>query len=122
MVVIHYCLRRRPDLSFEEFSAYWNGPHADLVKRLAPRTGVVRYVQHHAIAPEAARVMQGMRGLEEPFDGVAEIGFESLEALERGNIDPSTAEAQALLAEDERKFIDFSRSAILFTEARPVIP
>lgn len=121
MVTIHYCLRRRPDLSFEEFSAYWNGPHAALVQRLAAQIGVVRYVQHHAMIPEAAQAMSAARGLQEPFDGVAEICFESVAALERGNLDPAAAAAQALLTADEQHFIDLSRSAILFTQAKPVI-
>lgn len=121
MVTIHYCLRRRTDLSFEEFSAYWNGPHAELVKRLAKKIGVVRYVQHHAMVPEAAIAMSQGRGLQEPFDGVAEISFESFDALERGNLDPAAAQAQAELTADELKFIDLSRSAILFTQAKPVI-
>ncbi|WP_068073598.1 EthD domain-containing protein [Novosphingobium lentum] len=121
MITIHYCLHRKPGLSLEEFSAYWNGPHADLVKRVAPAIGVIRYVQHHAIAPEAAVAMQAMRGLQAPFDGVAEIGFESFEALERGNLDPAAAAAQAELAQDEAKFIDLARSAILFTQAKKVI-
>lgn len=121
MVTLFYCLRRPSSMTFEEFGAHWNGPHAELVKRLAPKLGVLRYIQHHALAPEAARVMQGMRGLEEPFDGVAEICFESMEALQKGNLDPSVADAQAELAGDEAKFIDFARSSILFTEAKAVI-
>lgn len=66
-------------------------------------------------------MMQSQRGLEEPFDGIAEITFESFETLKKGNIDPSAAVSQALLSEDETRFIDLSRSAILFTQANEVI-
>ena len=121
MVVIHYCVRRKPGMSFKDFSAYWSGTHAALVRRLAPQIGVIRYVQHHAIAPDAALQMRQMRGTSESFDGVAEIGFESFEALAKGNLDPAAAEAQVLLAEDEARFIDTPRSSILFTESRQVI-
>jgi hypothetical protein len=121
MITIHYCLHRKPGMSFEDFSAYWNGPHATLVKELAPQIGVVRYVQHHAVMPEVALAMRAMRGLDAPFDGVAAISFESADALERGNTDPAAAAAQARLAEDESNFIDLARSSILFTTTLPVI-
>ncbi len=121
MITIHYCLHRKPGLSFEEFSAYWRGPHAELVRSLAPRLGVARYVQNHAVIPEVAAQMQALRGTSEPFDGVAAISFATAEDLVRGNTDPLAAEAQKLLAEDEAKFIDIGRSAILFTTAHEVI-
>lgn len=95
--------------------------HTELVERLAPIIGVVRYVQHHPIVPEAAEEMSHGRGLQDPFDAVAEIAIENFEALERGNLDPATAEAQVPLTADELKFIHLSRSAILFTHAKIVI-
>jgi hypothetical protein len=121
MVILQYCIRRLPALTPEEFSAYWRGPHAELVKSIAASIGVIHYVQHHSIAPEAARQMIAARGLEEPFDGIAEIGFESFESLLRGNLDPNAAAIQARLAEDEAKFIDFKRSTVLFSQANQVI-
>ena len=121
MVTIHYCLRRKPGMSFEDFSAYWRGPHADLVRSLADRLGIVRYVQNHGILPELAMAMQGMRGTGEPFDGIAAISFASPEDLARGNTDPLAAEAQAMLAQDEAEFIDIPNSVILFTQAHEVI-
>lgn len=121
MITIHYCLHRKPGMSFDEFSAYWRGPHAELVRSLADRLGIVRYVQNHAMIPEAAAQMSAMRGSGQPFDGVAAIGFPNPEALARGNTDPAAAEAQALLAQDEARFIDIPRSVILFTSAHEVI-
>lgn len=105
----------------EEFSAYWSGPHADLVRSLAGRLGIVRYVQNHAAIPEVAAQMRAMRGTAEPFDGVAAISFAGPDDLARGNTDPAAAEAQALLAEDEAKFVDIPRSVIVFTGANEVI-
>ena len=120
MITIHYCLHRKAGMSIEDFSAYWRGPHADLVSSLADRLGIARYVQNHAVLPEVAAGMQAMRGTSAPFDGIAAISFESPEALVRGNTDPAAADAQRLLAEDEGKFIDIARSVILFTAAHEV--
>ena len=61
-------------------------------------------------------------GLEEPLDGVAELWVESLEALER---DWSTEDARRILQaffEDEKNFIDWSRSTILVSREIVVIP
>lgn len=121
MITIHYALRRKADMSFEEFSAYWRGPHAMLVKSLAPQLGIVRYVQHHAVIPEVAAAMQVARGTADPFDGVAAISFASADDLARGNVDPASADAQRLLAEDEANFIDFAGSSIFFTQAHEVV-
>lgn len=121
MITIHYALRRRADMSLDDFSAYWRGPHADLVKSLAPRLGIVRYIQNHAVLPEVATAMQAMRGTAAPFDGVAAISFASADDLARANVDPAAADAQRLLAEDEAKFIDITSSSILFTSEQEVI-
>lgn len=121
MITLFYCLRRLPTMTFDEFSNYWNGPHAALVSSHAQELGIVRYVQHHGVAAEAALAMQVARGLQDPFDGIAEICFESFEALERANLSADAAAAQATLALDEDRFIDRARSSIVFTESKPVI-
>lgn len=121
MITIHYCLHRKAGMSIEDFSAYWRGPHADLVSSLTDRLGIARYVQNHAVLPKVAASMQAMRGTSAPFDGIAAISFESPEDLARGNTDPAAADAQKLLAEDEEKFIDIARSVILFTAAHEVV-
>lgn len=121
MITIHYALRRKAGMSFQDFSAYWRGPHAALVASLAPKLGIVRYLQHHAVLPDVAAAMQAARGTTAPFDGVAAISFASAAELARGNVDPASADAQRLLAEDEAKFIDIAESSIFFTEAHEVI-
>lgn len=121
MITIHYALRRKSGMSLDDFSVYWRGPHAALVKSLAPQLGIVRYVQHHAVMPEAAAALQAMRGTAASFDGVAAISFASAEDLAKGNVEPTAADAQRLLAEDEAHFIDIAGSSILFTTAHEVI-
>jgi len=121
MITIHYALRRKAGMSFEDFSAYWRGPHAALVVSLASKLGIVRYHQHHGVLPDVAAAMQAARGTAAPFDGVAAISFASAADLARGNVDPASADAQRLLAEDEAKFINIAESSMFFTEAHEVI-
>jgi len=61
-------VRRRNDLSHDEFVAYWLGPHADIAKEMP---GALGYVVNVARDPESAG-----------WDGFAEVWFESIEAAE----------------------------------------
>lgn len=61
-------VRRRTDLSHDEFVAYWLGPHAEIAKEMP---GALGYVVNIARDPEHAG-----------WDGFAEVWFESAEAAE----------------------------------------
>ena len=124
MIKVSFCMRRLPGLSREEFQTYWREKHPLAVPEDAiPKLGVKRYVQVHTLDTSARELVVGPRtGLEEPLDGVAELWVESLEALER---DWSTDEAKRILQaffEDEKNFIDWSRSTILVSEEIVVVP
>ncbi len=121
MIKLVYCLRRRPDLSFEQFSRYWATEHAALVRRHAPALGILRYVQCHATAHDANVELRGNRGLLEPYDGIAEIYFESLEALAKANLTKQAQSAQVELTADEDRFLDRSRSSLFIVNERVVI-
>lgn len=49
MVKLVYILRRRAELSFEQFSSRWRTGHAALVREVAADMGLVRYVQSHTL-------------------------------------------------------------------------
>ena len=106
-----FCLRRLPKLSLHEFHDYWLTKHGPLVRRLQPALGMVRYVQQHRLEGDLAAGMQRVRGAPEPYDGVAELWWESEEAFRtaRGS---EAREAGRLLLEDEARFIDLSRSPL----------
>lgn len=61
-------VRRREDLSHDEFVAYWLGPHAEIAKEMP---GALAYVVNIARDSELAG-----------WDGFAEVWFESMEAAE----------------------------------------
>src|SRR5688572_10120771 len=106
-----FCLRRLPKLSLPEFQDYWLTKHGPLVRRLQPALGMVRYVQQHRLEGALAAGMRRVRGAPEPFDGVAELWWES-EAAFRSARGPEAREAGRLLLEDEARFIDLSRSPL----------
>lgn len=123
MIKLVFCLRRRADLSPEKFRAYWRDVHAPLVRERARALGIRRYVQSDYCSAGALQGMLDARGGMEPcYDGVAELWFDSLEALERSGQHPDARQAGRELLEDERQFIDLARSPIFFADERPILP
>jgi len=55
------------------------------------------------------------------YDGVAELWFDSLEALAANGQRPEARAAAALLLEDERRFIDLARSPLWWGQERAVV-
>jgi uncharacterized protein (TIGR02118 family) len=107
-----YCLRRLPGLTPEEFRRYWLDVHGPLVRTHQQVLRIVRYVQVHTHYGPFLDKLRAFRGSPEPFDGVAEIWYESLEALETLGHDPAARAASRKLLEDERRFVDSARSPI----------
>src|SRR5437868_14025840 len=78
-----YCLRRLPELTPEEFRQHWLEVHAPLVRAYQRDLRIVRYIQVHTDYGPFLEKLRAFRGSPEPYDGVAEIWYESREALER---------------------------------------
>jgi uncharacterized protein (TIGR02118 family) len=113
-VKLVFCCRRRPGLSLEEFQATWLDDHGPLVRRLrAQIPGMRRYVQSHTIAGPVTDALRASRGSAEPYDGVTEVWFDSLEDL--GGSGEEAREAGNRLLEDERRFLDLARCSVFVT-------
>ncbi len=121
MTKLVFCLRRRPHLSREEFQRYWFERHAPLVRSHAVVLGIRRYVQTHTLEHPANAALQASRGGPEAYDGVAELWWDSPEALAAATSTPEGAAAGAALLADERTFIDLARSALFIATERPII-
>jgi hypothetical protein len=106
-----YVLRRRREMSLEEFQKYWLEHHGPLVKSHAATLGIKRYIQVHTRPPQASPAQPDpLRGqMLPPFDGVAELWTDPESAT---GSDEERREARRALAEDEAKFIDFANSAV----------
>ena len=120
MIKLVFCLKRRPEMTREEFQAYWYDKHAPLVRSHAEVLGIRRYVQVHTVSHPLNAAIQASRGTPPEYDGVAELWFDSLEAI-AANPSPEAATAGAALLEDEGKFIDLANSPVWFAEEKPVI-
>jgi uncharacterized protein (TIGR02118 family) len=105
MVKAIYLIRRKPELSREDFHRYWRDVHGAIAARIP---GLRRYVQCHAIARD---------GDGETFDGAAEAWFDDMDAVRRAVASPEYAAART----DEARFIDLERTSLIFTEEVTVI-
>ena len=87
-------VRRPRGLTHEDFAFHWTQVHAPLARKHHP--GICRYVQNvvvHKLTPDAPDI-----------DGIAELGFASLEDFRERMYD--STEGQAIIAADVREFID----------------
>jgi uncharacterized protein (TIGR02118 family) len=121
MIKIVFCLRRRSDLTREEFQAYWLTRHAPLVQAHAEALGIRRYVQVHSVDDAISTAIAGPRHSPEPYDGVAELWLDSLEALAAAGSSGAGRAASAALLEDERRFIDLERSPLFLADEHVII-
>lgn len=121
MVKLVFCARRLPELSREAFQRHWHETHGPLVRRHAAVLRIRRYVQVHTLDHPMQDFLRASRGGPEPYDGVAELWWDSLEDLAAAQADPAGRQAGRELLEDERRFIDLARSPMFVGEERVVV-
>ena len=123
MIKLMYALRRKPDVSAAQFHKYWLETHAPLVLEVAgKKIGMQRYVQSHTILTPADDALQAPRDSEiPPFDGVAEVWFNSVDDITKAWTSPQGLAAGKALIEDEHHFIDVRRSPIWIVEEHVII-
>lgn len=121
MIKLTFCVRRQPHLTREQFQDYWLNTHGKLVREHAAVLNIRRYVQSHTSANPINEGLRKGRGGPEPYDGIAELWFDSVEAF---TAPMGTAEGKAAaraVREDEARFIDAASSPVWFSEEHPVI-
>lgn len=120
MIKLTFCLHRLPGLSRDAFQRYWFETHAPLVARHRETLAIRRYVQLHAITNELNDLIRAGRGAPDMYDGVAELWWDDLASLTTASASPEGQAAGLALLEDERKFIDLSRSPLFFGEEKTI--
>ena len=106
-------LTRRAGMSLADFTEYWSTKHADLGRQVPGSEGY-RQVHLDTELTSQARELTGFDGPR--FDGVA-LAYYSTEVTFQAIM--ANAEITDRLLEDERRFIDHSRAAMV-VGARPV--
>jgi hypothetical protein len=114
MMRIVFPLRRLKGMPDDEFYGYWREVHGPLVASVANDLGIRRYIQTHTSHDDP--ITQSLREVygtsSDLFDGMAEVWFNDPEDPEGPAFSEAGEAAGAMLLEDEKKFIDMSRSAM----------
>jgi|SRR5882724_5065360 len=121
MVKLVFCLRRLPRLSRAEFQRYWREEHGPLVRRHAATLRIRRYLQLHTRDDAVNDALRASRGGPEPYDGIAELWWETPEDLQAATASPEGRRASLALLEDERRFIDLAQSPLWIADELPVV-
>jgi len=121
MIKLTFCLRRRRELTRDAFQDYWLNRHGPLVRSVKDALDIHRYVQTHALATPFNEAIRASRGAPEDFDGIAELWWQSLDALTSAMTSAEGRRAGRLLLEDERKFIDLARSPLWFNREHEIV-
>jgi uncharacterized protein (TIGR02118 family) len=122
VIKLTFAVRRRTDIDPAEFHSYWRDQHGPLVRSLRPALGIRRYVQTHRLETPLNDVLRASRSALEPFDGVAELWWDDLDALVAATSSPDGSAAARTLLEDEARFIDLEHSALWLGEEIAIIP
>jgi uncharacterized protein (TIGR02118 family) len=120
MIKLTFCLVRLPHLTREAFQDYWLNTHGPLVRSFQEVLRIRRYVQTHSLDEGVSAGIRASRGGPPQYDGVAELWWDSFEAMAGPN-DEEAARAGRLLLEDEKTFIDLSRSPLWWGEEKPIV-
>ena len=122
MIKLTFAVRRRTDIDPAEFHRYWRDQHGPLVRSLQSVLGIYRYVQTHRMETALNDALRASRGALEPFDGVAELWWDDLDALVEAISSPEGSAAGQTLLEDEARFIDLEQSALWLGHEIEIIP
>jgi len=121
MTKMVFVIRRLPHMSLEEFQSYWREKHGPLAQKNLPKMRCKRYIQTHTLDTPFNEILKESRGGMEPYDGVVELWWDSIEELESAYATPEGAQAAEELLNDEKQFIDLTRSSMWFAEEHSFI-
>ena len=121
LVKLFYCLRQPASQSLEACQHYWRTHHGPLIRSVSTGFRMQRYLQVHYTPHEFEPQLTGPRGTQvPPYMGQAEAWFSRADLMAMANV-PEANRAMEIAIEDEKHFIDFTRSAIFIGKERVFI-
>jgi hypothetical protein len=110
MVKLVQCVRRKPGISLAEFREKWR-EYGDMIKVGSVVIGGVRCTLSTTLAVKENLLT---RGALEPFDGIAEIWFESAPAVLAALRGPAWKGGLAKFQEFQESFVDLRQSSFFW--------
>jgi hypothetical protein len=91
----------------------WNMEHGYLLRRHSQATRFARYIQTHTLDDELNEAFRQTRGGPAAYAGLTEAWFDRYDLVKiLGDPQSEGARGFALFLEDEKRFIDFTRSTL----------
>lgn len=111
------CIKRRPEMSIEQFRQYWNSNEfVDLINQVVEITGAMRFRKSATLVIEANLQVQQRRGSGEPFDGVLEYWWDKASHLNELFGKPEAKLVMQKMLDYQTQFIDMPHTVAFFTE------
>ena len=117
MIKLMRCLKRRSDISAEEFRRFWNDPeYVASIAKLGEMSDAISHTRSLTLQIEINQELADLHGTLEPYDGVIEICWENAQTvLAVRNSDTGVRAVDDVLAFEDQ-FIDRTESRYFFTE------
>lgn len=116
-VALVVCIKRRRELTREEFSRYWREVHAPIIQNCGGfNQHLVSYTQHH-LSGEGDEIAD-MFGVSGDYDGIAVLEFASRKDLIIAFKDPDYV---SRVRPDEPNFVDLERGLCFVTRPAKII-
>ena len=111
------CLKRRSDISAEEFRRFWNDPeYAASLAKLGEMSDAISQTRSLTLQIEVNQELAELHGTLEPYDGIIELCWENAQTvLALRDSEPGMQTVDDLLAFEDQ-FVDRAESRYFFTE------
>jgi EthD domain len=111
------CLKRRSDISAEEFRRFWNDPEYEaLVGNLGEMSEAISHRRSLTLQIDINKELVDLHGTLEPYDGVVEICWKNAQAISAlRNSDKGVQAVDEVLAFEDQ-FVERTASRYFFTE------
>lgn len=117
MTTLIVCIKRKPSLSPEDFTSYWQEKHGPLLRSCGEFTRHLRSYTQHVLADRDSPIAE-LFGVSGDFDGVAVLDFRSEEAMRQAFAEPAyLADVQP----DEGNFVDLDNCQSFITNPSAVV-
>jgi uncharacterized protein (TIGR02118 family) len=103
MIKLMVVVRRRKDLTHQEFRTYYETRHAPLAQKLFPQ---ISHYRRSYVVPGTVRGSVGIASVNFDYDVVTEMGFADQAAFDAFLATAAQPEMGAQMAMDEAQFMD----------------
>ena len=111
------CVRKRDDISMDEFRRYWNSPEFEqLFEEIFMIVQPQGFTKNLTLQVSANEELREERGGGEPFDGTIEFWWDNAADLLEKYYSPKAEASRNKMLEFQEQFIDMEKGHVFFTE------